>query len=821
MVRANNSEGESIDSNTVNETPATIPGIPQSLIATPGDNQVQLNWTAPGSDGGSSITDYNIYRNGSYLDTVDAGITSYLDTAASNGNDYAYQITAVNAEGEGSPSSQQIASPTGPPSEPRNLTGNLGTNNVTLEWQVPTNDGGSALTNYTVYRSLDPGGPYTEIIVLSVSVTNYTDTGLSNGQTYYYVITANNTQGESIYSNELRVTVADVPSEPQNLQASYGDQQITLTWEVPSYTGGSGLTNYSIYWSSDSGGPYLWLANVTAPGTSYIHTGLTNGDTYYYVVSVSNADGEGPNSNEASEIPRTVPDAPTNLIANYGDQQVDLSWDAPANDGGTALTGFIIYRNGSLHDIVGPAETSYTDTGLTNGWNYVYTVRANNSEGMSTDSNTANATPRTVPEAPQNLSGTPAKDQVSLTWDIPSSDGGVPISNYSIFRSQTSGSYGAPIATVGAGETSYVDSTVSSGETYYYVVRANNSEGESAVSNEITIIPGQAPAPPENVDAVHGNQQVTLTWDAPSDNGGIAIFQYRIYRAPNIGGPYIEIDMVPDTTTSYTDTGLTNGISYFYKITAENTKGESLDSSIVSSVPSTIPLAPENLSATYGNQVINLTWSAPPNNGGAIITGYNIYRNTSAGGPYITPIGSVGPGVTTFNDTLVNNGQTYYYIVRAININGESSDPAEVSETPRTTPDAPTNLVANYGDQEVDLSWDAPAIDGGASLTAFIIYRNGSLHDIVGAGVTTYTDTGLTNGWNYVYVVRANNSEGESIDSNSANATPRTVPDAPTLLFATNGNQSVSLTWNPPADDGGSVIIWYNIYRNGTYIDSV
>ncbi len=122
-------------------------------------------------------------------------------------------------------------------------------------------------------------------------------------------------------------------------------------------------------------------------------------------------------------------------------------------------------------------------------------------------------------------------------------------------------------------------------------------------------------------------------------------------------------------------------------------------------IPLTAPDAPTGLNATPGNAQISLNWTAPAFNGGSNIIGYNVYRSTSEIGNYTLIASTSG---TTHTDTARTNGQTYWYNVSAVNIVGEGAKTAIVSSTPFTVPDAPTGLLAIFGNVQVTLNWTAP-----------------------------------------------------------------------------------------------------------------
>ncbi len=232
-----------------------------------------------------------------------------------------------------------------PPFAPQNLLAAPGSQQVTLTWNAPF-EGGSPITNYRIYRGTTPGG---EILLTEIgNVLTYTDTGLVNGQTYYYQVSAVNAIGEGPKSNEASATPATLPDPPQNLTATAGDQQVSLSWSPPSSDGGSAVTNYRIHRGTTPGGEVFLkeVGNVT----SYVDTGLSNGQTYYYQVSAVNAIGEGLRSNEALATPTTHPGPPLDLQAVLSGkdlENVTIGWVLSPDDGGgqNSVIGYAIYRN--------------------------------------------------------------------------------------------------------------------------------------------------------------------------------------------------------------------------------------------------------------------------------------------------------------------------------------------------------------------------------------------------------------------------------------------------------------------------------------------
>ena len=210
----------------------------------------------------------------------------------------------------------------------------------------------------------------------------------------------------------------------------------------------------------------------------------------------------------------------------------------------------------------------------------------------------------------------------------------------------------------------------------------------------------------------------------------------------------------------------------------------------VSSGTQTAPQPPTNLSATAtSSSQINLSWSAPSDNGGSAITGYMIERSQDNGNTWSTISSSTGSTSTTYSDSGLVTSTTYSYRVSAINAIGTSS-PSNVSSATTSTqlfpPQPPTGLIATaVSSSQVDLSWNVPSDNGGSAITGYKIERstNGGAWSIVvantGSTTTTYADNGLLPLMTYSYRVSAINSIGTSSPSNTASATTHLMGPVP------------------------------------------
>ena len=400
----------------------------------------------------------------------------------------------------------------------------------------------------------------------------------------------------------------------------------------------------------------------------------------------------------------------------------------------------------------------------------------------------------TPPAAPTGLTATAGDGSVSLDWaDNSETD----LAGYNVKRSTVAGGPYTQIAS-GVGISGYTDNSVNNGTTYYYVVSAvDTSDNESGTSNEASATPLDTtpPAAPTGLVATAGDGTVSLDW---TDNAEPDLASYNVNRSVVAGGPYTQV-ATGGGVSSYTDTGLINGTTYYYVVTAVDTAGnESANSNETSATPqapdTTPPAAPTGLAATAGDGTVSLDWA---DNAEPDLASYDVRRSTVAGGPY-TQIAS-GVAVSAYADNAVTNGTTYYYVVTAVDTSGnESSASNQASATPldTTPPTAPTGLVATAGDGSVSLDW---ADNTEPDLSSYNVKRStaagGPYTQIAaGIGVSAYTDTGLTNGTTYYYVVTAvDTADNESGASNEASATPVAPPAEQVLEQNLSGGDKMDI----------------------------
>ena len=211
-----------------------------------------------------------------------------------------------------------------PASTPTGLAASASDATVVLTWSAST-----AASGYHVKRATTSGGPYTQLA--APASVGYTDSSVNNGTTYYYVVSALNSTGESSNSAEVSATprAPSAPNAPSGLEAIAGNSQVTLSWVAS-----DGTTSYYVKRSSVSGGPYTRIA--TPASTSYTDTSVTNDTTYYYVVSAVNAIGESPNSTPVRVTPALPPPTTFGTWTNVTPAGLVLNTTLPCSNYGAS-----------------------------------------------------------------------------------------------------------------------------------------------------------------------------------------------------------------------------------------------------------------------------------------------------------------------------------------------------------------------------------------------------------------------------------------------------------------------------------------------------
>jgi predicted phage tail protein len=469
------------------------------------------------------------------------------------------------------------------PGSPVAFTVAPGNTNVSMVWLAPVNDGGAPVSDYIVCMGTSNG---TETFLLNNgNETSCTVTSLTNGVEYFFIVAAANVAGIGINSTEGSAIPATTPSTPQNVAADGGVRSVLVSWTPPVSDGGSAVTVYNIYQGTSSG-EETYLDSVATGTSNYNSTGLADNAEYYYVVQAANIMGNGTNSSEEHDTTFTVPTAPQGLTCTAGNAFLCLNWTAPASNGGSAITGYRIYRSvsaGAEHYLTTVTTISYNDTMFSNGTCRYYIVQAKTLVGNGVNSSEVHATTFNCPSEPVSFTATQGNQSMLLDWTKPVSNGGSPITNYRIYRGASSNTETFLIQL--GNVTTYNNTGLNNNTACYYKVQAVNAVGKGTNATEAHATTWTTPSAPQSPSSTAQSLAVKLVWSAPASSGGGSILHYRIYMGTATGAETFLIQV--GNVLTYTKTGLTAGIDYFFKIQAVNSVGKGANSTEVDATPTT------------------------------------------------------------------------------------------------------------------------------------------------------------------------------------------------------------------------------------------
>jgi hypothetical protein len=624
-----------LDDVSVSNSQPTPPGAPTGVKATAGNASATVSWTAP-STGGSPITGYTVtpYIGTTPQPTVSAAAsaTSANVTGLANGTAYTFTVTATNAIGVGlasAPSAAVTPAPPSVPGSPTNVTATAGNTSATVSWTAPA-DGGSALTKYTVTPYIGSTPQPTTTVSGAPPATSTIVTGLTNATAYTFTVSASNAIGTgaaSAASNAATPNPSVPPAFVQRASAHSGSAAILGATTPGTATSGDRVIVETGSWSPTN-------ATVTSVTDSA-------GNTYVKLKSLTAPDG-------------------TELAI----------WSAPITaGGGTALT---VTAHATATTDLGISVAEYSGLSLVNDATVADQIASASGTTSSASTVASGATAATT-----------AGNELAVGFYVDSGFDAT-LAPSASFTSRVN------VSPVGDMEMLVQDQLVGAGATPNATVGTSASTPWAMAT--VVFKSGAPPVPtppaaPTGVTASAGNGNATVSWTAPA-NGGSAITSYTVtpFAGTTPLAPATLTGAPPATTT--TVTGLTNGTSYTFSVTATNTIGtgpSSAASNTVTPAPPAVPAAPGAVTATAGTASAAVSWTAPAN-GGSAITSYIV--TPYSGATALTPTTLTGsPPATTISVTGLTNGTAYTFTVRAANAIGTGPESAPSnSVTPSTAP---------------------------------------------------------------------------------------------------------------------------------------
>jgi len=753
--------------------PVTVgspPGPPTSVSGTPQTGAVAVTWTAPVSNGGISIDSYTVTATPGGQQ-CSATTTTCVVNGLTNGTAYTFAVTAHNAAGTSSASQPSAAiTPTGVPSAPLTPSAAAGNASATITWSPPSSTGGLSILSYNVTSTPVSAG-------CTTTSTSCVVNGLTNGTAYTFAVVASNAKGPSSSATATAVTPATTPGAPTSVTAASVVGGATVSWSVPSSTGGLPISSYTA--TATPGGK-----SCTSAATSCTISSLTPRSNYVIVVTASNGAGTGPVSASAS-VTVGSPSTPVSLEAHQADlRELTVTW-RPGAATGVASKGYHVTVSPGGATCATTVLTQCAFTNLSKG-TYTFTVSAFNALGTSPVSAPVSATVVGVPSQPMGVSVTAGDSSATVHWSQPT-DTGDGISDYQV--SVTPGTASCVTA-----DTSCTLTGLTNGTHYAVTVVADDSFGSSVATVQVTVVPG-APGAPTAVKATAGNASALVQWTAPT--GGGQVTSYTATASP--GGKSCTVT-VPAVQLQCPVTGLVNGQSYTFLVTATNSFGQTPASAPSAAVsPLAPPPTPTSVQATAGNASATVSWSM--GTGATVATSYT--ATASPGGKSCT----IADPTTTCIVTGLTPGLAYTFSVVATNQSGTSGPSApSASVSLANVPSSPTAVTVVAGDTNLTVSWTA-SNGNGSPVTTYTATATATPNGSCSTATTTCTISGLTDGQAYSVTVTATNAVGTSASSApSAAVTPSGMPGVPGGLHQTNNSQSsVTLQWSDANTNGAPI----------------
>ncbi|MEO6435846.1 MAG: Ig-like domain-containing protein, partial [Tepidisphaeraceae bacterium] len=512
------------------------------------------------------------------------------------------------------------------------------------------------------------------------------------------------------------------PAKPAGLAANASGAGISLNWNDSTEPN---LAGYNIYRASSELGTYTKLNSELVTGSDYLDVTAPLGSTsWYYVTAVDTTAGESAGSDKASATrvaDTNPPAAPTNLFANGSSTGIALDW---ANNTEADLAGYHVYRSDSvggtyvlLNGLL--STSSFFDSAAPVGQVSYYRVSAVDTSGNESAVTPTNATrpssDTTAPSAPTGLGATGAPSGITVDW---SNNAEGDLAGYNIYRSEAPNGTYVKLNSSLLGVSSYFDASAPAGVASYYRVTAvdlANNESVAAQTNATRPADSTAPAQPAGLGLTASPSGIALNW---SDNSESDLAGYYVYRSDASDGVFTKLNTTILLASNYTDTTAPQGVASYYRVTAvdaSNNESTPATGNATRPIPDTFPPAtPAGLTATAGAIGNALDWA---NNIEPDLAGYNVYRASSAGGPW-TRLNAGPIGGSAFVDAGAPAGTSFYRVSAVDDSNNESGF---------ATADA--TRIASY--TQVDIGSPAPAGSLG-------VVTEGTDYNLVGGGTDVY-----------------------------------------------------------------------------------
>lgn len=664
---------------------------------------------------------------------------------------------------------------------------------------------------YEIWRDTKDAYDYEKIDEVS-DATSFIDDTVELGTRYYYLVRPvfnDGTTGE--YSKSIS-GVALAKTNFTKIKAKSG-KKVTLTWKKVSQAEG-----YLIYRKDSEDGKYNQIGKVTSGKTlTYTDTVKSNNKTYTYKIQAYNTNNgkQGVGAYSSTKSAKTLAKAKITGITSSNEDMLKISWKKVSGAKGYTISRSTSKNSGYKKIDTVTGKTSYTDDTVKAGKTYYYKVEAYNVNsgtkgyGGASDAVAGKTAKRT------KITSIVSTNEKTLTikWNKITGAYG-----YRIKRSTDEDGTYKVVKTIKSGNTtSYKDTSVKAGKTYYYTVETMVKTGDNiCYSGDSASVEGRTAKKAKIKYAVsNGSNQIEVNWGAVSGAYG-----YRIKRSTSKNGTYkVVATLKGKNNTTYQDKKLKTAKTYYYKIETINKvngkKGYSGNSAAVSA--KTLKTTSITAVKATGSTSVRLEWKAVD---GA--SGYQIYRSTSKDSGY-KKVGQVkGKNTKKYEDKTLEAGKTYYYQVRAYKSNSAKNGVASFSKAQKawTIKQVVFSQITSDSKNQVTLGWKKVSKAQG-----YDIYRSDEsnsgfekIASISSGSTLTYTDKGVKSGNTYYYKIAATYKiKGSAGRGSYSKVTEVAVLKQGSISSITLGDNNVlNISWNSVANASGYELAGA-VSEKGTY----
>lgn len=755
-----------------------------------------LTWATPTYLGGASNLTYRV-------EMKTTGDWSSISTGPGNNlrisnmtAPHQFRVFAVNEAGLSAPSAEVTFDPA--------LVFAVQTVSATIEAGSNANvswiSDAPAGTNFEVVLSKTVGSPAPVSFV--VQGTQHRLTGLTRLTGYRVSVTPIGAI-RGLQSAASFATAAVAPGAPRVVSNTRSESIWILLFGAPTDNGGSAITSYRLEQFING----AWVGVQTSWSTAFNVALPAKGTFQDFRLVATNAVGDSaPSAQIRIATPATRPSSPQSFSAELSaDGRVQMGWAAPADDGGAAVSNYRIevLRGGVWSTVTTQRNLTNSSIVVPKGATVSYRVSALNSAGSSDPTPSIELSrAATVPGVIGNLSATITNGVVRLNWNAPSDDGGSPSLGYRV--EQKRGSDWSLIAE-GLATASYSLPISAPGQVMMFRVLATNALGFSAPSNERGVtIPFEKASAPQDFAAIMEAGRVRLSWNAPLSLGGSTVSRYVLSMSID-GAAWRSVATYQAADRTALFAAVTPGKSASFRLHAE-TQGAGVGASspeVLIAVPATVPQDPQSITGQMKPGVgIQLSWTAPMNDGGSPVLEYRVELSTPQGWSVLTrtsemaflaPLGN--PGVRMLHRVVVVNGVG--------NSVGSRIIATQMGTAPAT---APLSFSAVISGSNVVLTWLAPEIMGGN-------FSSYEVQELQGGVFKRISSTRLLSmvrpvpapGQTAIYRVLAITNAGAGAFASAEVTSPKVVPVAPTIVSARSVGLVNTFTWRVGATGGGTL----------------